>query len=60
MPAHAPPRLGLPRSWSRRVRSAAVHALALARIALTSARGEVRPGEPGSWRIARLTEEVLP
>ena len=32
--------LPLPKGWPRRVRSAAVHAIALARLALTTARGQ--------------------
>ena len=48
--------LPLPKNWRRRVRSAAVHAIALARLALTTARGQANPG---SGRIARLTEEIL-
>jgi len=51
--------LPLPRGWPRRVRSAAVHAIALARLALTTARGQADSADPGSGRIARLTEEIL-
>jgi len=36
--AHFP--LPLPKNWPRRVRSAAVHAIALAQLALTTARGQ--------------------
>ena len=32
--------LPLPKHWPRRVRSAAVHAIAIARLALTTARGQ--------------------
>ncbi len=32
--------LPLPKGWPRRVRSAAVHAIALVRLALTTARGQ--------------------
>ncbi len=32
--------LPLPKNWPRRVRSAAIHAIALARLALTTARGQ--------------------
>jgi len=32
--------LSLPKGWPRRVRSSAVHAIALARLALTTARGQ--------------------
>ena len=51
--------LPLPKGWPRRVRSAAIHAIALARLALTTARGQSNSGDPGSGRIARLTEELL-
>jgi hypothetical protein len=34
------PHLLLPKGWPRRVRSAAIHAIALARLALTTARGQ--------------------
>jgi len=34
------PPLPLPKHWPRRVRSAAVHAIAVARMALTTARGQ--------------------
>jgi len=51
--------LPLPKHWPRRVRSAAVHAIALARLALTTARGQAKSADPGSGRIARLTEEIL-
>ncbi len=53
------PPLLLPKHWPRRVRSAAVHAIALARLALTTARGQVHSADPGSGRIARLTEEIF-
>ena len=33
-----PPRISLPRGWSRRVRSAVIHAISLAHLALTSTR----------------------
>ena len=32
--------LSLPKGWPRRIRSAAVHAIALARLAVTTARGQ--------------------
>ncbi len=48
-----------PKGWPRRVRSAAVHAIALARLALTTARGQANSADPGSGRIARLTEELF-
>jgi hypothetical protein len=38
---------------------AAVHAIALARMALTSARGQAKTDNPVSRRMERLTEEVL-
>ena len=53
------PLLLLPKNWPRRVRSAAVHAIALARLALTTARGQANSTAPGSGRIARLTEEIF-
>jgi len=34
------PPLPLPKDWPRRIRSTAVHAIALARLALTTARGQ--------------------
>jgi len=37
---HCP--LPLPKNWSRRVRSAVVQAISLARLALTTARGQAR------------------
>jgi hypothetical protein len=52
------PPLPLPKHWPLKVRSAAVHAIALARLALTTARGQANSAEPGSIRIARLTEEM--
>ncbi len=51
--------LPLPKGWPRRVRSAAVHAIALARLALTTARGQANSADPGSGGIARLTAEIL-
>ncbi len=53
------PPLPLPKHWPRRVRSAAVHAITLARLALTTARGQANSADHGSGRIARLTEEIL-
>ncbi len=53
------PPLPLPKNWPQKVRSAAVHAIALARLALTTARGQANSANPGSGRIARLTEEIL-
>ena len=53
------PPLPLPKGWPRRVRSAAVHAIALARLALTTARGQANSTDSGSGRIARLTDEFL-
>ncbi len=51
--------LPLPPRWPRHVRSAAIHAVALARLALTTARGQANFANPGSGRIARLTEQLL-
>jgi hypothetical protein len=42
--------LPLPKHWPRRVRSAAVHAIALARLALTTARG---------WSQAQTADHML-
>jgi hypothetical protein len=53
------PPLPLPKHWPRRARSAAVHAIALARHALTTARGQADSADPGSGQIARLTDELL-
>ena len=53
------PPLPLPKHWPRRVRSAAVHAIALARLALTTARGQANSADHRTGRIARLTEELL-
>jgi len=41
------PPLPLPKHWPCRVRSAAVHAIALARLALTTARGQAGRPELG-------------
>ncbi len=57
MPRRPNKSLPLPKGWPRRVRLAAVHAIALARLALTTARGQ--SGRLGSSRIERLTEEIL-
>ncbi len=43
------PRLPLPKNWPQKVRSAAVHAIALARLALTTARGQA-----GKANVAHL------
>ena len=43
------PSLSLPIGWPRRVRSAAVHAIALARLALTTTRGQT-----GKANVAHL------
>ena len=51
--------LPLPKYWPHRVRSAAVHAIALARLALATARGQAGKARTGSGRIERLTEEIL-
>jgi len=54
-----PPRssLPLPPRWPLRVRSAAVHALSLARMVLTTALGEQKTPNSAAVRISRLTEE---
>ncbi len=49
--------LPLPKGWPRRVRSAAVHAIALARLALTTARGQAREAGTG---IAAMPGRPLP
>ena len=51
--------LPLPKGWPRRVRSAAVHAIALARMALITARGQAKSDKPISRRMERLTAEIL-
>jgi hypothetical protein len=43
------PSLPLPKNWPQKVRSAAVHAIALARLALTTARGQT-----GKANVAHL------
>jgi hypothetical protein len=48
--------LPLPKDWSRRVRSAAVHASALAGMVLTTARGQAKSDKPGSRRMERLSD----
>jgi putative transposase len=53
------PPLPLPKNWPQKVRSAAVHAIALARLAVTTARGQADSADPGSGRVSRLTEEIL-
>ncbi len=45
------PPLPLPKHWPRRVRSAAVHAIALARLALTTARGQANSPVAGTCRL---------
>jgi len=55
--------LPLPQGWPRRVRSAAIHAIALARLALTTARGQAgtgkaaRPGRPLPGQDFHLLEQ---
>ncbi len=57
------PPLPLSKGWPRRVRSAAVHAIALARVALTTARGQAgtgiatRPGRPLQGQDFHLLEQ---
>ncbi len=41
------PPLPLPKNWPQKVRSAAIHAIALARLALTTARGQTGRPELG-------------
>ena len=53
------PPLPLPKNWPQKVHSAAIHAIALARLALTTARGQASSADPGSRRIARLTESYI-
>jgi len=53
------PPLPLPKHWPSHVRSAAIHPIVLARFALTTARGQANSANPGSGRIARLTDEIL-
>lgn len=50
--------LPLPPRWSSHVRSAAVHAIALARMAVGAARAEGGASASRSRRIARLREEI--
>jgi len=51
--------LPLPPRWSRHVRSAAVHAIALARMALATARAEEKSGDSNARRVARLEGQVV-
>ena len=51
--------LPLPPRWPRHVRSAAIHAVALARLAVATARVEVKSSDFSTRRIARLREEIL-
>jgi len=44
------PPLPLPRNWPQKVRSAAVHAIALARLALTTARGQANSAARAALR----------
>ena len=54
--------LSLPRSWSRRVRCAVLHAISLARLAVASARGRTSDGTRRRTRLQqandRLRQEV--
>ena len=52
------PPLPLPKNWPRRACSATVHAIALARLALTAAHGQANSADPGPGWIARFTEEI--
>jgi hypothetical protein len=51
--------LPLPSRWPRHIYSAAVHAIALARMAVATARAEVKSADFRTRRMARLTEEIL-
>ena len=51
--------LPIPPKWPRHVRSAAVHAVALARMAVATARAETKSSDSHTRRIARLFEEIL-
>ena len=51
--------LPLPEVWPSRVRSAAVHPIALARLGLITARGQAGKARSHSGRIDRLTKEIL-
>ncbi len=56
------PILPLPRQWSRRVRTAVIHAISLAQFALTAARATSKPGGRARTRserdVERLRQEV--
>ena len=56
------PVLPLPRQWSRRVRTAVIHAISLAQFALTSAQGQIqrrhRPRGRRYAKIERLRQEI--
>ncbi len=48
------PPLPLPKGWPRRVRSATVHAIAPARLALTTARGQANSADRRHLPIVEL------
>ena len=54
------PVLPLPRQWSRRIRSAIIHAISLANFALTAARARrnQRAGTRQDRQVERLHQEV--
>ena len=56
------PVLPLPKQWSRRIRSAVLHAISLAQFALTSARGQIqrqdRVRDRRFTKIERLSQEI--
>jgi transposase InsO family protein len=49
----------LPRGWPRRLRSAVIHAIGLARLVLIAARGQATSGSLGRVCIDRLQQEIL-
>ena len=59
MTTHPRSPLPLPPRWPRHVRSAAIHAVALARLAVAAARAEVKSSDFSTRRIARLRKELL-
>ena len=52
--------LPLPKGWPRRVRAAAIHAIALARLALTTARGQARETSLQTARSCLLSPRLRP
>ena len=49
----------LPKGWPRRVRSAVIHAIGLARLVLVVARAQATSGSLGRVCIDRLQQEIL-